>query len=161
MSTIKKRGLTNQYIFREYRGLTSNECKPDKLDKKAIEDELEEDDTEESKDTMYTEGAIEIVYQNNGFYYREINRSDEKAGTLSYDGKIEKIQHEMFRDSFDELVTDEVLIKMKDKTEFDNWYNNKTINIKKVVSTSNDVKIGDTYKNAKDYGQHYKIISLY
>ena len=97
----------------------------------------------------------------------EITKKDETKDkyilnkyTKESDGKIEKIQQELSRDGFEDLVTDEVLIKMKDKTEFDDWYNNKTINIKKVVSTSNDVKIGDAYKNAKDYGQHYKILSL-
>ena len=55
-----------------------------------IETELEQEDTEETKDKFYNEGAIEIVYQNNGFYYRLINRGAE-TGTLSYDGRIEKM----------------------------------------------------------------------
>jgi len=122
---------------------------------------------EDSKTFTYNVGDYFKVNSSSSDMAYEITKKDETKDkyivnkyTKESDGKIEKIQQELFRDSFDELVTDEVLIKMKDKTEFDDWYNNKTINNKKVVSTSNDVKIGDIYKNAKGYDQHYKILSL-
>lgn len=84
---IEKRGLTNQYVFREYTGLTGKHCigdTPDE-DKEFIEKEIEDEDLEESKDKIYKEGAIEIFYRNRQFYYRNTN----KPASYQPDGKID------------------------------------------------------------------------
>jgi hypothetical protein len=87
---IEKQGLTNQYIFREYTGLTGAYKKNKKenlpLDMKDAEDAQEED----SKDTAIPkEYVIETRIIGNIIYYRRITRE----GNNKFTGKVKPIMN--------------------------------------------------------------------
>lgn len=88
----EKRGLTNQFIFREYEGLKKKYCESGtkhetEEDKEDFEDIIDEEDTEETKDRIYKDGTIEVEYRNKRIFYRE----SDKAGSDEIDGEIVKL----------------------------------------------------------------------
>lgn len=81
-----KKGLTNQYIFREYTGLSSNYCN------KKVEDEdikqLEESEYDDRKETIVpTEYVIETKKRGNTIVYRRVTRDSSEL----FNGKVEKL----------------------------------------------------------------------
>lgn len=133
----ERRGATNQYIFREYTGLTAESCKLDKASSKAKLEEQEDADFKDESQTDITEYVIETKNYGSVIKYKRVMKNDYKP---NYPGFVELFtdlhiyeKYKWFQfNEIDGMLTPETNIKI---------YNNILFDKKSLIEFLNEKKL--------------------